>query len=229
MGFGWKYVVKRVAGQRERSRLSVGPRPSPFLRLHPSSPFHRLPFSFLRSWPTSACRQLSHSPPLPSFSNNFPFQFLAFVPCFLTSAMHWWQNIAFSPSSSSSSSSSRRRLTRAKKLRHLEDGSINALVKSRSSTEQKDLVPVPSSCSNLELSSGRPSSVVPQPLPLPELALVFRRNGGSNSNSNWNSDPRPLPWPKEVPSRGVEDKDKGNSLVGDGNGEMFVASTATAR
>lgn len=139
--------------------------------------------------------------------------------------MPWWQNIAFSsPSSSSSTSSSRRRLTRARKLRHVRGNHIDALVRSRSSAEPKDLLPLPSSSSSFDHSSERLSSVVPHPLPRPELALLFRRNGGSNSNLNCD---RPLPSPKEGLSRGFEDRDKGNSFVGDGNGEVAVSSTAT--
>ncbi|RVW57168.1 hypothetical protein CK203_101768 [Vitis vinifera] len=73
--------------------------------------------------------------------------------------MPWWQNIAFSsPSSSSSTSSSRRRLTRARKLRHVRGNHIDALVRSRSSAEPKDLLPLPLRLpvSTIRLSACRP-------------------------------------------------------------------------
>ena len=103
---------------------------------------------------------------------------------------------------------------------------IDALVKSRSSSEAKDLLSLPSSSSSFDHSSERLSSVPPQPLPLPELALFFPRNGGSKSNLNCDRAP---PSCKEGLSRGFEDRDKGNSLFGDGNGEVVVSSTATGR
>ncbi|XP_010255138.1 PREDICTED: mitogen-activated protein kinase kinase kinase YODA isoform X1 [Nelumbo nucifera] len=167
--------------------------------------------------------------------------------------MHWWQSSFSSPSSSSSPSPksssgyhkkrnnvrdinffrSRRvthaqpRLTRQRKLRHLSDLDIRRL--SLDNYDDHNSLPVSKSSNNLEILSGRSSlssssSVVPQPLPRPDLSAVIRREPAFSSP---HSTDFPLPSPKKVPSRGEgEDGDKRDSLAGDGTGRGILPTSA---
>ncbi|CAK9166448.1 unnamed protein product [Ilex paraguariensis] len=155
--------------------------------------------------------------------------------------MPWWQS-AFSSSSASSSSSSsssksysddsllhriglrslrggrrvrsqQRRLTRARQLRYLPDHIVG---------DPQVLWRSPSA---LEHSTARSSSaVVPQPLPLPELALLLRRDANLVSNST--SGNVPLPSPKNVASKGGgEERERTQNFNEDANGDGVTSNT----
>uniref|UniRef100_A0A5B7BP64 Putative mitogen-activated protein kinase kinase kinase YODA isoform X2 n=1 Tax=Davidia involucrata TaxID=16924 RepID=A0A5B7BP64_DAVIN len=143
--------------------------------------------------------------------------------------MRWWQH-AFSSSSSSSNRhtddsglqkfrkgllSQQWRLTRSSKFRHLRDNDIGV--------SDSELWRSPSS---LHYSS----SVGPQPLPLPELAMLLHRDdGASNSTSNSSSGNIPLPSPKEAPVKGREERERADGLVGDENGDGVTSSGGLGR
>uniref|UniRef100_A0A5B7B4K5 mitogen-activated protein kinase kinase kinase n=1 Tax=Davidia involucrata TaxID=16924 RepID=A0A5B7B4K5_DAVIN len=148
--------------------------------------------------------------------------------------MRWWQN-AFSSSSSSSSSSSKRhsdnthlhlhkfskglrsqrRLTRARRLRHLGDNDVG--VADDAYLDRPGLRR--SSSSTLDNLSPQSLSVGPQPLPLPELAMLLRRDANSTSGNV------PLPSPKEAPSRGGEERERADGLIRVGNGDGVTTSS----
>ncbi|KAK6923008.1 Protein kinase domain [Dillenia turbinata] len=131
--------------------------------------------------------------------------------------MNWFQNTFSSLSKASSSPSSDefskkksfgykslRRLTRQRKLRHLSDRDIG--IRSGSASPEKYLPQVSRSSSWLDHSSARSPSAqsssasphaVPQPLPVPELAAVLRRDG---VQTNPNSADFRLPSPSPSPS-----------------------------
>uniref|UniRef100_A0A5B7B7S1 Putative mitogen-activated protein kinase kinase kinase YODA isoform X2 n=1 Tax=Davidia involucrata TaxID=16924 RepID=A0A5B7B7S1_DAVIN len=159
--------------------------------------------------------------------------------------MRWWQN-AFSSSSSSSSSSSKRhsdnthlhlhkfskglrsqrRLTRARRLRHLGDNDVG--VADDAYLDRPGLRR--SSSSTLDNLSPQSLSVGPQPLPLPELAMLLHRDdGASNSTSNSSSGNIPLPSPKEAPVKGREERERADGLVGDENGDGVTSSGGLGR
>ena len=145
--------------------------------------------------------------------------------------MHWWQT-PFSSASSSSSSSSKhhsddsvltkifsvrsraarshqRRLNRSTKLRY--DAAAAA------APDPQRLWRSPSS---QDQSSSRPSPVIPQPLPLPELAVLLRLDAAAGSSSTITSlvSNIPRPSPKEPPSRGGEERERADGLILDVNG-----------
>ncbi|KAJ7952929.1 Protein kinase [Quillaja saponaria] len=107
-----------------------------------------------------------------------------------------------------------KRLTRQRKPRHLTDQDIKSLPRWQDSATEDDVImPLSRSPSTFDRYSVRsflasPSSVVPQPLPLPELSSspFLRRKDGD----------LPLPSPKEgarpsnpsCTSRGVEERDR---------------------
>ncbi|KAK9284932.1 hypothetical protein L1049_024113 [Liquidambar formosana] len=149
--------------------------------------------------------------------------------------MRWWTHTFFSSSSLSPSSSScrsprsqqrqqqqqQRRLTRVRKLRHLRGRDIAGVTRLSSSPESIAYSRSPS----IGNSPSPPSSAGPQPLPLPELSSLLRRDGVSNSNSS----DCPLPSPKKAPSRGAEDRDRVDALIGDGTREGAMSSNAIRR
>lgn len=97
-----------------------------------------------------------------------------------------------------------------RKLRHLQD--IASVICSPQP-------PAPSQSSNLDNLS---SLAQPQPLPLPELSPVSRRDGYLNSNSG----DCPLPSPKEIPSKVGEDRDRADALTRDGMGDGALSSAS---
>lgn len=150
------------------------------------------------------------------------------VPCYLTSAMPWWPR-AFSSFSYSSSSSSpktnQRRLTRQRKLRHICDRQLGIDLRPSEGSSEPSLSRSPS----LDVSSERSSSAVCQPLPLPDLCLLLRRDGflsqDKSSNSNPNSGDYRLPSPKELPNREIEERNRVEPV----NGEGFPLSSPDVR
>ena len=62
--------------------------------------------------------------------------------------------------------------------------------------------------------------MIPQPLPLPELAVLLRRDAAAASSSTSTSPVNniPLPSPKEPPSRGGEERERADGLILDANG-----------
>ncbi|XP_043712647.1 mitogen-activated protein kinase kinase kinase 5-like isoform X2 [Telopea speciosissima] len=176
--------------------------------------------------------------------------------------MPWWQSAVFSPSSSSSkdpkskslaashqkrnnvrdinffrnrkASNEQPRLTRARKLRHLNEEDIEGLppLRSRSPLSQPDPMLVSRSPNNLEPASTsartRPSSVVPHPLPIPELYMLLQRDSGFTSSMHTGD--CPLPSPKEAPSRkDGEDGDRTDYLSGDGTEEGVSGRNPASR
>lgn len=133
--------------------------------------------------------------------------------------MPWWPRTfsSFSYSSSSSSSkSNQRRLTRQRKLRHICDRQLGIDLRPSEGSSEPSLSPSPS----LDVSSERSLSAVSQPLPLPDLCLLLRRDGFLNpeksSNSNPNSCDYRLPSPKELPNREIEERNRVEPLIGEG-------------
>ncbi|KAI8542211.1 hypothetical protein RHMOL_Rhmol08G0120400 [Rhododendron molle] len=144
--------------------------------------------------------------------------------------MHWWQSPFSFPSSTSSSSKHHQhshdnvltklfprrafrsqRRGRSTKLRYRsaddtapDDHRHNTLWRSPSASTSQ---PHSSSFSS---SPSRPSPVVPpQPLPLPVLEELLRRDAAAASPStSWSPADVPLPSPKQRPNRGQEDGDR---------------------
>ncbi|GMP28078.1 hypothetical protein CsSME_00003769 [Camellia sinensis var. sinensis] len=134
--------------------------------------------------------------------------------------MHWWQFSSFSSSSSSSCKhhceddsalrkifpfrrlgfrSRRRRLTRARNVRYLSDSEVGE--------------PPRLWCSPDQLSP-RSSAALPQPLPLPDLAMLLRHATVESHNSNSIPVNVPLPSPKEPPcSRYGEERERADAAA----------------
>ncbi|XP_077234143.1 mitogen-activated protein kinase kinase kinase 5-like isoform X2 [Tasmannia lanceolata] len=120
------------------------------------------------------------------------------------------------------------RLTRQRKLRHLSDLKIddgpptnNLNLNLPRSSVSENSTPVSRSLSNREFSSSRVSSVVPLPLPLPELSLLLRRDSEFSSNYGGR---RPIPSPKENSAK--KEGDGMEFPTGDGIGERVLSSSA---
>ncbi|KAM7510341.1 hypothetical protein LguiB_009216 [Lonicera macranthoides] len=106
-----------------------------------------------------------------------------------------------------------RRLTRARKLRHLTD---NEVCIPGPNLEQHELWLSPGSS---EPSSARSQAGSPLPLPLPELAVLLRRDAALASSQLTNSAGKiPLPSPKDATNKGGEEREKVEAMNGDGNG-----------
>ncbi|KAJ4964511.1 hypothetical protein NE237_024450 [Protea cynaroides] len=162
--------------------------------------------------------------------------------------MHWWPNALFSTSSSSKPKSSvasqqkrnvrdinlfsnrrgsysHRRLTRQRRLRYLSDDDVGRLPsRNFSPGSQPNATPVSRSSSNPEVGAG-PSSVVPQPLPLPEVSVLLPRDSTVRHSGDC-----PLPSPKEAPNRrDVEDGNRTDYLLGDGTEEGVPGRSSASR
>ncbi|XP_052196187.1 mitogen-activated protein kinase kinase kinase 5 isoform X2 [Diospyros lotus] len=152
------------------------------------------------------------APPPPPFPPKYRFP------------MRWWQT-PFTSSSSSSPSSSRqhsddgglhkffsftarrssrpRRLTRSRQFRRLGDRDVVV----GGFPPSFWLSPT----SHVDSPSRSPS--IPQPLPLPELALLLRRDAAGAASGNV-----PLPSPKEFVVKSGEERGRTDGLTGDQNG-----------
>ncbi|PSS21339.1 Mitogen-activated protein kinase kinase kinase [Actinidia chinensis var. chinensis] len=144
--------------------------------------------------------------------------------------MHWWQT-PFSSASSSPSSSSKHHsddsvLTKIFSIRsraaRLQQRRLNRSTKLRydAAAAAPDSQRLWRSPSSQDQSSSRPSPVIPQPLPLPELAVLLRRDAAAGSCSTSTSlvNNIPLPSPKEPPSRSGEERERDDGLILDANG-----------
>ncbi|KAF8406351.1 hypothetical protein HHK36_008438 [Tetracentron sinense] len=118
-------------------------------------------------------------------------------------------------------------LTRQRKLRHLSDHEVGLPLSNHFSSGSPRSTPVSPSPSSLDHRSPRSSFAVPQPLPLPELAVIPRHDPGFLYSSCGD---HPLPSPKDVLiRRDGEEGDRMDSLIGDGTGDGVVSSSAIGR
>ncbi|KAG2719861.1 hypothetical protein I3760_02G011000 [Carya illinoinensis] len=149
--------------------------------------------------------------------------------------MRWLPSISFSSSSGSQSSSSSlksrggespsgriddvstgwsfrpvRKLTRQRKLRHMNERNISGPPESPSNDADF-------STPRFSSTSASASSAKPQPLPLPELGIFGRKDRLSSSNVDFQ-----LPSPTTGPSRGVEERDRGGAFSNSPTKSVFV-------
>ncbi|XP_042494667.1 mitogen-activated protein kinase kinase kinase 5 isoform X2 [Macadamia integrifolia] len=124
-------------------------------------------------------------------------------------------------------------LTRQRKLRHLSEDEVRRLpLRNLSPLSQPNSTSLSPSSTNHDPASASagagPSSVVPQPLPLPELSVLLQRDSGVTASPHPGD--CPLPSPKEAPirkdgenRRDAENGDRTDYLFGDGAEEGVPA------
>lgn len=158
---------------------------------------------------------------------------ISFSPIMKKQATHWWQS-AFSFASSSSntkstsddtlvgsryflkpsffsSRASRNSRTRGKKVRHFTETDVEAW---------PSTTPTSSEISPARFSSSSAAlpSATPQPLPLPELQTLLRRDAKSASVKNSNFSNVPLPSPRDAQPRysSADEKEKEKTEASNG-------------